>query len=60
MNPIVKILIERDGMSIVDAEDLLKEARIEFELDPYRGEEILEEYFGLEPDYIFDLMVGLA
>ena len=62
MNAIVKILMERDDMSQEDAEDLLNEAREEANnlLEQDAGileiEDILYSYFGLEPDYIFDLI----
>ena len=62
MNKIVKILIERDKMSQQEAEDLLMEAKQEAEniLDEDGGlediENVLNDYFGLEPDYIFDLI----
>lgn len=55
MNPIVKILIERDGMSRKEAESMLFAAQFRV----YKGEdpeEILESEFGLEPDYVLDLM----
>ena len=52
----------RDNMSQEDAEELLSEARGEAEhiidndgsLDEI--EDILKDYFGLEPDYMFDLI----
>lgn len=55
VNRLVQILMERDGMPMVDALEILQEARIEFNEggDP---EEILYDYFSLEPDYIFDLL----
>ena len=62
MNKIVKILMERDNMSQEDAENLLDEARDEAEmmLEEDCGlmdiEDLLMDYFGLEPDYIFDLI----
>ena len=54
-NEIVRILMRRDGMERDDAEDLLRDARaaVEDDEDP---EEILQDYFGLEPDYVFDLL----
>jgi hypothetical protein len=62
MNKIVEILMERDDMSLEDAEDLLNEAKEEAQnyldndgsLDDI--ENVLKDYFGLEPDYIFDLI----
>lgn len=55
MNAIKKILIERDGMTSHEAEDLLLALGMEVHAgaDP---EEILIDDLGLEPDYIFDLM----
>ena len=54
-NRLVSILMKRDGMERDEAEDLLWEAIVavgEGE-DP---EEILADWFGLEPDYVFDLL----
>jgi len=55
---ILQVLMRRDEMGRVDAMDLIRAAREEVEEggDP---EEICEEWFGLEPDYIFDLIGGL-
>ena len=54
-NRLVSILMDRDGMERDDAEDLLRDARaaVEEGEDP---EEILADWFGLEPDYVFDLL----
>ena len=55
MNAIVKILMNRDGLSFPEATKQLLGAREEV----YAGanpEEILLEQFGLEPDYIFDIL----
>lgn len=61
MNEIEKILMERDGMSQDEAHELFVEAKDQFDNYLQEGDEesaynICEEYFGLEPDYIFDLM----
>ena len=62
MNKIVEILMERDNMSQEEAEDLLNEAKEEAQnvLEEDGGlediEDILLDYFGLEPDYIFELI----
>lgn len=54
--------MERDDMSQEDAEDLLNEAKEEAQhyLDNDGSlediEYVLRDYFGLEPDYIFDLI----
>ena len=55
MNAIVKVLMERDGLTRHDAMDMLLDAkaRVAEGEDP---EEILTEEFGLEPDYIEDLL----
>ena len=55
METIKQILMRRDGMSADEAQDMIDEARerINEGEDP---EEILHYDFGLEPDYIFDLI----
>lgn len=55
---ILRVLMRRDGMSRADAEDLIRAAREEVEEggDP---EEVCEEWFGLEPDYVMDLLAGM-
>ena len=55
MNPIVRILMERDGLAHNEANELLAECvtHVECGEDP---EEILLEELGLEPDYLFDLL----
>ena len=55
-NQIVNVLIARDHMSKTEAIAYLQDVRDRFnplEDDP---EEILAYEFGLEPDYIFDLL----
>lgn len=54
-NRLVSILMRRDGMERDDAEDLLQDARAAVE-DGEDPEEILADWFGLEPDYVFDLL----
>lgn len=58
MNRIIKILMERDGMSEQEARDLFKETRDEILMldDPFEAEDIMSEYLGLESDYIEDLL----
>jgi hypothetical protein len=55
LESIKEILMRRDGMTSEEAEELIDEARewIFLGADP---SEVLEEEFGLEPDYIFDLI----
>jgi hypothetical protein len=56
-NPIIIVLMHRDGLSYKDARDQFKEALDTWNdgayLDP---EDFLEQEFGLEPDYVFDLI----
>ncbi len=59
MNSIVKVLMERDGLSKSEAVELFKEAQAELNNRLATGEDcydICQEYFGLEPDYLMDLI----
>ena len=59
INSIIKMLMERDEMSQMEAEDYLKEevAYLSIEGDSYEDlEEMLRSELGLEPDYIMDLV----
>lgn len=61
MKTIKEVLMERDGYSADEADEAIfdaKEALAEaLEMgDIERAENICEEEFGLEPDYIFELM----
>lgn len=55
LESIKEVLMRRDRLSAGDAQDLIDEAkaRIAEGEDP---EKVLQEEFGLEPDYIFDLL----
>lgn len=58
MNKVVKILMERDGMSEDEAIELVEETREEI-LACEGSEEawdVIEDNLGLEPDYIFDIL----
>jgi len=57
-NKVIKILMERDGISAEEARSLVKETRDELlSLDnPLEADNIIMEYLGLEPDYIFDII----
>ena len=53
---LIQILVRRDGLSTEEAQEWVDEARSrvrEFGEDP---EQILFEEFGLEPDFLFDLL----
>jgi hypothetical protein len=52
---IKQILMRRDGMTATDADDLINEAR-EAVAEGQDPEEVCYDYFGLEPDYIWELL----
>lgn len=59
MLSIKEVLMKRDGLSADEAEDLIEQAREDLNDRLAAGEipdDICEEWFGLEPDYITDLM----
>lgn len=53
MNEIKRILMQRDGMSSKEAEELMEETRDALESGDF---EAMQDYLGLEDDYIFDLL----
>lgn len=57
---IKEVLMRRDKMTAEEADDLIAEAKADLQQriadgDP-SAEDICEEYFGLEPDYVIDLL----
>lgn len=52
MNKIVEILMERDGITEEDARALIEETRDEIMWNPENADEIIQDYLGLEPDYL--------
>ena len=57
---IIKILMERDGIDEDEARELVDEVRemmADCEYNPTECENIMYEELGLEPDYIFDLII---
>lgn len=61
MRSIKEILMSRDGMSEQDAIDLINDAKEQFNIyieegDLTSAEDICSEYFGLEPDYLDEIM----
>lgn len=52
---IKEILIRRDRMTADEADELIEEARQRVR-DGDDPEEVLAEEFGLEPDYMFELL----
>lgn len=55
METIKEVLMRRDGMLEEEAKDAIRDARARVAEgdDP---EEVLEEEFGLEPDYLWELL----
>jgi hypothetical protein len=58
---IKQILIERDGMTAEEADELIAQAKAKLEEYLEEGdfsgyENICEEFFGLEPDFLDELM----
>lgn len=55
MKTLKEVLMERDNLSSDEADELIEEAREQV----YNGEdpeEVLFNEFGLEPDYVMDLL----
>lgn len=57
-----RILMERDGISSDQADDLIKNFQLDFDHaldagDVDWAEELLAVHFGLEPDYIEDFLI---
>lgn len=58
MERIADILVRRDGVARADAEEQVQDAKRRV-LEGEDPEEILYEDFGLEPDYVFELLEPL-
>ena len=59
MLSIKQVLINRDNMSEEEADELISDAREDLNNRLSNGEDaydICEDWFGLEPDYILDLL----
>ena len=57
MGSIVRVLMERDGLDKEEAVQRVKEfIKFAKSIDPWEIEEEFEFEFGLEPDYLFNLM----
>ena len=58
MNRVVEILVKRDGISVSEAMALVKETRDEIIMldNPLEADDIIQEYLGLEPDYLEDIL----
>lgn len=53
---LLSVLMSRDGLSRSEARELILEARERVLSGGEDPEDILHEEFGLEPDFIFDLL----
>lgn len=57
MANVIKILMERDGISRSEAKELVDETReLLLSSDPWEADEIMADQLGLEPDYIMDIL----
>lgn len=58
MKDIIRILVERDGISEEEARILVKETRDEIIMldNPCNADEVIMDYLNLEPDYIFEIL----
>ena len=56
MTSLKQVLMERDELTSKEVDELIAEARRMILEDGEDPEEVLYEEFGLEPDYIFDLL----
>jgi hypothetical protein len=58
MKDIIRILVERDGISEEEARILVKETRDEIMMldNPCNADEVIMDYLNLEPDYIFEIL----
>ena len=55
MESLREVIMRRDDMTEAQADKAIAEA-VQAVLDGENPEEVLEDYFGLEPDYIFDIL----
>jgi len=58
---IKEVIMERDGISEMEADDLIEEAKEYLQEcladgDELAAEHTCEEFFGLEPDYLIELL----
>ncbi len=56
-NRVIRILMERDGLTRAEAQERLDEVReMLYGADAWEAEDILADELGLEMDYIFDIL----
>ena len=59
MKSLMQILIDRDGLTEQQAQEAIKDAHSELDERLSKGEmpfDLMEELFGLEPDYLEELL----
>lgn len=61
MQTLIQVLIERDGITEEQAKEDIRECRTEMLAaiesgNMFEAEEIFADWFGLEPDYLFDVI----
>ena len=61
METILRVLMRRDGMTKNEAQELIDEAKEQLqeyieEGDHESAHDICQEFFGLEPDYLMELL----
>lgn len=59
MDSIKEVLMKRDGLSEEEAEARIEEAQEELQMRLARGDmpfDLCQEFFGLEPDYLEELL----
>lgn len=60
MTELEQVLMKRDNMSLAEVRQLISDARKDFDEYPENYidvDQFMEEWFGLEPDYIFDVLL---
>jgi len=56
MTELKQVLMQRDSMESCDADIMIEEAKERVFLNCENPESVLMDDFGLEPDYLFDLL----
>ena len=59
MKSLIEVLMERDGLTLQEAKERIKQAKADLEERLGQGEmpfDFCEEEFGLEPDYLEELL----
>ena len=56
MRSLKDVIMERDGLSEDEYKSLVYDAKQDFDSGGIDPESLLENWFDLEPDYVFDLL----